>query len=74
MLNNTKLVFCTCPDQATAERIADGLLERRLCACVNLIPAVTSIYLWQGQRESAQETLMLIKTTKLFVIVWISVF
>ena len=62
MPSDTLLVLCTCPDQATADRIAVTLVERRLCACVNLIPAVTSVYLWQGKRESAQEILMLVKT------------
>ncbi len=62
MPDETTMVFCSCPDQATATRIADTLVEGRLCACVSLIPGVTSIYRWEGKRESAQEVLMLIKT------------
>ena len=62
MPSDITVVFCTCPDQATASRIADALVERQLCACVSLIPAITSIYLWQGKRESTREVLMLIKT------------
>jgi periplasmic divalent cation tolerance protein len=62
MPSDTTVIFCTCPDQATADRIADTLVDRQLCACVNLIPAVKSIYRWQGKRESTQEVLMLIKT------------
>lgn len=58
-----QLVFCTCPDQATAQNIAEQLVDKRLAACVNILPGVTSIYQWQGKRETAQEHLLLIKTT-----------
>jgi periplasmic divalent cation tolerance protein len=58
-----RIVFCTCPDTASAERIADALVGERLAACVNLLPAVTSVYRWQGQVERASEIQLLIKTT-----------
>jgi len=60
---SVQLVFCTCPDAATAERIAGALVERRLAACVNLLPGLTSIYRWQDAVERANEMLLLIKTT-----------
>lgn len=56
------LVHCTCPDRDHAERIARTLVEERLAACVNLLPGLRSIYRWQGMVESADETLLLIKT------------
>ncbi len=62
MPKDTLVVFCTCPDQTTAEKIADALVDGGLCACANLMPGLTSIYRWQGKRESASEVLMLIKT------------
>ncbi|KAF1723154.1 divalent-cation tolerance protein CutA [Pseudoxanthomonas wuyuanensis] len=58
-----RLVFCTCPDAASAERIADALVEERLAACVNLLPGVAAIYRWQGRVERASEVLLLIKTS-----------
>jgi periplasmic divalent cation tolerance protein len=58
-----RIVFCTCPDTASAERIADALVGESLAACVNLLPAVTSVYRWQGQVERASEIQLLIKTT-----------
>lgn len=58
-----RLVFCTCPDAASAERIADALVGEHLAACVNLLPGVTSVYRWQGRLERAGEVLLLIKTT-----------
>ena len=39
------------------------LLERRLAACVNIIPQVVSIYRWQGKVEDDREWLLLVKTT-----------
>jgi periplasmic divalent cation tolerance protein len=58
------LVLCTCPDLDTAQRLAEGLVDRQLAACVNIIPGLTSVYRWQGQRESAAELLLLIKTRR----------
>lgn len=58
------MIFCTCPDQDSAERIAHHLVANRLVACVNLLPGVRSIYRWQDQIEQAQEHLLLIKTQK----------
>jgi periplasmic divalent cation tolerance protein len=54
----------TCPDAATAERIAETLVGEGLAACVNVLPGVTSIYRWQGVVERAGEVLLVIKTTE----------
>lgn len=48
------------PDEAAS--LARVLVEERLAACATLIPAVQSIYRWQGEVESSTETLLLIKT------------
>ena len=45
-----------------AERIARELVERRLAACVNVVPGVVSIYRWQGKVEREEERLLVIKT------------
>jgi periplasmic divalent cation tolerance protein len=45
-------------------RLARLLVERRLAACVNVIPNLTSVYRWQGAIEEASEVLLLIKTAK----------
>jgi periplasmic divalent cation tolerance protein len=55
------IVFCTCPDSATARRLARQAVDRSLAACANLLPGVESIYRWQGQVESAEEILLLFK-------------
>lgn len=58
------VVFCTCPDQATAERIARQLTESRLVACTNIVPYLTSIYFWEGKVTEGTEVLMIMKTTQ----------
>jgi len=57
------VVLCTCPDGATARRLAAGLVEARLAACVNVLPEIRSIYRWQGQTCDEAEVLMIAKTT-----------
>lgn len=57
------LVLCLHPDPAAAEILAGALVEKRLAACVNLMPGVRSVYRWEGKIEHAQEILLLIKTT-----------
>lgn len=58
------ICFNTCPDPATAERLAAILVGEQLAACVNVLPGVRSTYRWQGQLERADEVLLLIKTTR----------
>ena len=58
------LVLCTCPEDGSAERIAEAVVDERLAACVNIVKGLTSIFRWQGQRETASECLLLIKTRK----------
>lgn len=55
------IVLCTAPE-AEARDLADRLLAARLAACVNLVGPVESRYRWEGRVESAEETLMVIKT------------
>ena len=55
-----QIVLTTCPADA-AERLARGLVDARLAACVNIVPAVRSIYRWRGAIETADEVLLVIK-------------
>lgn len=60
---DVSVVLVTAPDGDTAERLGRLLVEERLAACVNVVPAITSIYRWEGRVESDQETLLVIKTS-----------
>ncbi len=60
---DTLLVLSNLPDRASADRVAQALVERRLAACVNILAPCRSVYRWQGAVESAEEHPILIKTT-----------
>jgi periplasmic divalent cation tolerance protein len=62
-MTNQRLILTTAGSQDEARRIAHALVDRRLAACVNIVPQIESIYRWQGNVEQAQEYLLLIKTT-----------
>ena len=67
---NYCLIYTTFADQHEAEQVAQQLVEDKLAACVNIFPAITAIYRWQGKIERGQETAALIKTRdKLFTAV-----
>jgi periplasmic divalent cation tolerance protein len=57
------LVFTNLPDRASAERLADLLLEQRLAACVNILAPCRSVYRWKGALQHDEEHPMLIKTS-----------
>lgn len=58
------MVLCTCPDEATATRLARDLVEARLAACVNVVAEIRSIYRWQDTVHDEPESLMIIKTPR----------
>ena len=61
-MSNARIVLTTAGSQAEAHKIAQALVERRLAACVNIVPQIESVYRWQGNVERATEWLLLIKT------------
>ncbi len=62
MTQKPQLVLNTCPDAATARRIADALVGQGLAACVNILPGVQSVYRWQDKIECDEELLLIIKS------------
>jgi periplasmic divalent cation tolerance protein len=62
--NNERVVFVytTHPSVVEAERIGRELVERRLCACINILPGMVSLYWWQGAIERGEEAVMIVKT------------
>jgi periplasmic divalent cation tolerance protein len=55
-------VFITAPSKEEASRLADLLVERKLAACVQILPAMESVYRWQGKLERQKEILLIAKT------------
>jgi len=61
------LVLTTAGSETEAGKIAHALVERRLAACVNILPKVKSVYRWEERIEESEEWLLVIKTDqKLF--------
>jgi periplasmic divalent cation tolerance protein len=56
------IVLSTCPNAAVANTIAQELVSGGLAACVNILPAVQSVYTWKGKVETASEHLLLVKS------------
>jgi periplasmic divalent cation tolerance protein len=56
------LVYTTWPSIVEAERAGRAIVEKRLAACVNIVPGMISHYWWQDKIERAEEAVMLIKT------------
>jgi periplasmic divalent cation tolerance protein len=58
------VLLTTVPDANTGERLAKGLIDQEFAACINLLPAMTSFYKWQGKVECDSEQQLLIKTRR----------
>ncbi|MCH2064136.1 MAG: divalent-cation tolerance protein CutA [Roseibacillus sp.] len=62
-MSDVQVVLCTFPDLPQARHIGTLLVEKQLAACVNLIPAVESIFCWEGKISTESEVLAVFKTT-----------
>jgi len=62
MGKNYLVVFITTANAVEAQRIANILLSERKAACINIVPQVHSRFWWQGKIDSADETLLIVKT------------
>jgi periplasmic divalent cation tolerance protein len=58
------VVLCNLPDSESAHALARHLVEQRLAACVNILPAVQSVYRWDEKIEEANEVTIMIKSRK----------
>jgi periplasmic divalent cation tolerance protein len=63
-MTDALIVFCTCSSREEALKLADSIVGEGAAACVNIVPGIESVYRWQGKIETAQEILLLIKTTR----------
>jgi periplasmic divalent cation tolerance protein len=62
--SSLRVVLVTTPDAATAESLAQHLVEERLAACGNIVPGVTSIFRWDGGVQRDSEILLMLKSTQ----------
>ena len=58
------VVLSTCASAEEAEKLARELVQEQLAACVNVIPRVRSFYRWKGEIETAEECLLVIKSSR----------
>ena len=65
--NEFCFVYSTFPDAESALVVGRTLVERKLAACVNIYPPMTSVYVWQGKQEETQEVAAFIKTRRSLV-------
>lgn len=62
-MTTASLVYITVPDTETARTLAHEILKKRLAACANILPAMQSLYWWDGAVQEDCESLLLLKTT-----------
>jgi periplasmic divalent cation tolerance protein len=62
-MSDVLLVLTNLPDRASAQRVAQALIESHAAACVNILAECSSVYRWQGKVETANEIPLLAKTT-----------
>jgi periplasmic divalent cation tolerance protein len=58
------MIYVTFPDRGSALALGRDLVERRLAGCINVLPAMTSIYVWKGETETAEEAVMIVKLAR----------
>ena len=63
-MTNKIVVLSTCATAEDADLIARALVEKRLAACVSVVPALRSYYRWQDRLETSDEVLLVIKTSR----------
>lgn len=63
-MSGNAVVLSTVGTEDEASRIARALVERRLAACVTVVPGVSSTYRWQGAVRTDAEWLLVVKTRR----------
>ncbi|XP_024988928.1 protein CutA, chloroplastic [Cynara cardunculus var. scolymus] len=56
------VVYVTVPNKEAGKKLAASIVKEKLAACVNRVPGVESVYLWQGEIQNDSEELLIIKT------------
>ncbi|MBD3174696.1 MAG: divalent cation tolerance protein CutA [Armatimonadia bacterium] len=61
-MTQNRLIYITTDDPAEADRLARHAVQSRLAACANIIPGMRSVYWWEGEVQSGEELIVLMKT------------
>jgi periplasmic divalent cation tolerance protein len=62
MYRNLRLVYITTNNEEEALKLGRKLVEERLAACINVIPAMKSVYRWEGELVEDNEAILIVKT------------
>ena len=62
--SNYVVILVTAKDKKEAEKISRYLLEKKLVACVNVLPGIQSMFWWEGKIDQSAETLLIIKSKR----------
>lgn len=60
-IESLSVIYSTVDDKIEAEKLAEGLLERGLVACINISPEITSVYMWEGKMQKTAEVQITMK-------------
>jgi periplasmic divalent cation tolerance protein len=61
------VIFITAASNKEAKTIANELLNKKKVACVNIVPKISSFFIWKGKRESCKEVLLIAKSSTRFI-------
>jgi periplasmic divalent cation tolerance protein len=67
MKDSLKLVYITAPSVEVAKSLGRNLLEKRLAACINILPQMSSLYWWEGNIETSEEVVLIAKTDEILL-------
>ncbi|XP_030635819.1 protein CutA homolog [Chanos chanos] len=56
------ILLINCPTEQAAKDIGRGIMEKRMAACVNILPRTVTMYFWKGEIQDASEILLLVRT------------
>jgi len=58
------MIYATCPDRQTALALGRGMVEEGIAGCINVLPSMTSVYVWEGETETAEEAVLIAKLAR----------
>lgn len=66
-MDDPRILYVTTANKQEARQLGSVLVKNKLCACVNILEGMESLYWWEGEVQSDRECILLVKTTKKMV-------